>query len=238
MSADAFVEVANVTASYGPHTVLRDVSLRMARTEIVALLGHNGAGKSTLVHAIAGVMPLDSGSVRIDDRDQAAFDAAQRARSGVSLVPQGRGIFPSLSIADNLELGAGVGRSVHGRTPIERSLVLELFPALKHRLNERAGNLSGGQQQMVAIGTALMANPSLLLLDEPSTGLAPVLVQDLFTQIKEVAKDLNLSVLIVEQNIPQTLRIADRCYVLRLGEIVRESNANVLLEDPEIWDLF
>ena len=232
------LQVEGVSAGYGRHTVLRDVSLTVDR-EMVSLLGHNGAGKTTLLRAISGALKMSAGDVRYRDRSLRDSDVAGIARSGVALVPQGRGVFPTLSIEENLHLGAGVAR--HAGT--ERQLVtmdsvLDLFPALAGRLKERAGTLSGGQQQMVAIGTALMTSPTLLLLDEPSTGLAPVLVQTMLDQIRIVHSELGIDVLIVEQNIHEALRVSDRAYVLRLGAIVREGPAATLLDDADIWDLF
>lgn len=236
--ADALLSVDHVTAGYGSHVVLRDVSLHVAQQEVVALLGHNGAGKSTLLRAIAGLLEPTDGDIRFEGASSLGRGAARSAQEGIALVPQGRGIFPTLSIGENLQLGAGVARKVTDRTRVTLDFVLDLFPALAHRLHEDAGTLSGGQQQMVAIGTALMASPKILLLDEPSTGLAPVLVQTMFDQIRSIHQELGISVLIVEQNIHEALRVADRAYVLRLGEIVRDAPASRLLDDPDIWGLF
>jgi branched-chain amino acid transport system ATP-binding protein len=205
---------------------------------VVSLLGHNGAGKSTLLRAIAGVIGVEKGAIRFGGVDQIGHGSARVAKDGIALVPQGRGVFPTLSIGENLQLGAGVARHVEDRPKVTQDFVLDLFPALAHRLHEGAGTLSGGQQQMVAIGTALMASPRLLLLDEPSTGLAPVLVQTMLDQIRSVHSELGIGVLIVEQNIHEALRVSDRAYVLRLGEIVREGPAATLLDDPDIWGLF
>lgn len=232
------LDVDSVTAGYGAHTVLRDVSLRVEEGEVISLLGHNGAGKSTLLRAIAGVIGVESGDIRFRGDSQLGHGSARIAQDGMALVPQGRGIFPTLSIGENLQLGAGVARNVTDRQLVTEEFVLDLFPALKGRLHEDAGTLSGGQQQMVAIGTALMASPRFLLLDEPSTGLAPVLVQTMLDQIRSVHLELGIGVLIVEQNIHEALRVSDRAYVLRLGEIVREGPAATLLDDPDIWGLF
>lgn len=184
------LEVDKVTAGYGAHTVLRDVSLNAFEGEIISVLGHNGAGKSTLLRAIAGVIGVESGDIRIRGASSIGHGSARIAQDGMALVPQGRGIFPTLTIGENLQLGAGVARGVTDREKVTLEFVLELFPALAHRLHEDAGTLSGGQQQMVAIGTALMASPRFLLLDEPSTGLAPVLVQTMLDQIRLVHREL------------------------------------------------
>lgn len=237
-SAAPALEVESVTAGYGAHTVLRDVSLAAGGHEVISLLGHNGAGKSTLLRAIAGVIGVQSGDIRFDGTSQLGRGSAAVAQGGIALVPQGRGVFPTLSIGENLQLGAGVARGVTDRDKVTLDFVLDLFPALAHRLHEDAGTLSGGQQQMVAIGTALMASPRYLLLDEPSTGLAPVLVQTMLDQIRSVHSELGIGVLIVEQNIHEALKVSDRAYVLRLGEIVREGPAATLLDDPDIWGLF
>ncbi len=234
----AVLEVAGVTAGYGAHTVLRDVSLTVGDDEVVTLLGHNGAGKSTLLRAIAGALDVERGDVRFAGVSRLGHGVARIARDGIALVPQGRGVFPTLSIGENLELGANVARGVTDRTRVGLDFVLDLFPALADRLHEDAGTLSGGQQQMVAIATALMASPRLLLLDEPSTGLAPVLVQSMLAQIRAVHRELGIGVLIVEQNIHEALRVSDRAYVLRLGEIVRQGAASTLLDAPDIWGLF
>ncbi len=232
------LDVESVTAGYGAHTVLRDVSMKVYEGEIVTLLGHNGAGKSTLMRAIAGAIDVEDGDIRFRGDSQLGHGAARIAKDGIALVPQGRGIFPTLTIGENLQLGAGVARDITDRETVTLEFVLELFPALAHRLHEDAGTLSGGQQQMVAIGTALMASPRFLLLDEPSTGLAPVLVQTMLEQIRLVHQKLGIGVLIVEQNIHEALRVSDRAYVLRLGEIAREGPAATLLDDPDIWGLF
>lgn len=232
------LDVESVTAGYGAHTVLRDVSLQVGDREVITLLGHNGAGKSTLLRAIAGAIDIESGDIRFAGDSQVGHGSAQIAKDGIALVPQGRGIFPTLSIGENLQLGAGVARHIKDRPTVEMDFVLDLFPALADRLHEDAGTLSGGQQQMVAIATALMASPRFLLLDEPSTGLAPVLVQTMLDQIRSIHQELGIGVLIVEQNIHEALRVSDRAYVLRLGEMVREGPAATLLDDPDIWGLF
>lgn len=239
-SSDAFalLSAEAMTAGYRAHEVLRNVSLEIREREIVSLLGHNGAGKSTLLRCLAGSVGLKSGRVLLEGHDQSGRGTTTSALDGIALVPQGRGVFPGLTIGENLQLGANLARRTERRSAVSLELILDLFPALADRLQEPAGTLSGGQQQMVAIGTALMACPKILLLDEPSTGLAPVLVQTMLEHIRQVHNEIGISVLIVEQSIHEALRISDRAYVLRLGEIVRESPAESLLDDPDIWDLF
>jgi branched-chain amino acid transport system ATP-binding protein len=233
------LRVDAVESGYGKHTVLRDVSLTVDTGEIVSLIGHNGAGKSTLLATIAGLVKPTRGSVTFDERRLDQTHPADIAISGVGLVPQGRGIFPTLSIGENLRLGEAV--AVDGRRAnavVDLDFVLDLFPALRGRLHEPAGTLSGGQQQMVAIGTALMTNPALLLLDEPSTGLAPILVQTMLNTIRVINEQLGMAVLMVEQNVQEALKISDRTYVLRLGELVRDGPSDELASDPDLWQLF
>lgn len=231
--------VDGVESGYGKHTVLRDVALHVETGEIVSLIGHNGAGKSTLLSTIAGLVRPSRGAVIFDELLLHETHPALIATSGVSLVPQGRGIFPTLSIGDNLRLGESVAiDGARHNAAVDLEFVLELFPALRHRLHEPAGTLSGGQQQMVAIGTALMTNPTVLLLDEPSTGLAPVLVQTMLDSIRTINDTLGMAVLIVEQNVQEALKISDRAYVLRLGEIARVGEANEIANDPDLWQLF
>lgn len=237
-SGSSGLDVAGVSAGYGAHEVLRDVSMSLRENEVVSLLGHNGAGKSTLLNAIAGSLRPTGGSVMLDGASLVGRGSARVAQDGIALVPQGRGVFPNLSIGENLQLGGGVARRSPRPQKVTLEFVLDLFPALSARLHEPAGTLSGGQQQMVAIGTALMTSPRLLLLDEPSTGLAPVLVHTMLEQIRAVHHELGIGVLIVEQNIHEALRVSDRAYVLRLGEMVREKPAQSLLDDPDVWDLF
>ena len=232
------VEARGVVKRYGPTTALADGRLTVLPGESHALVGRNGAGKSTLVRALSGAVKPEAGDIRVGGRSQLGRPPSALAQDGIAVVPQGRGIFPTLTIGENLQLGAGVARHVTDRTRVTLDFVLDLFPALAHRLHEDAGTLSGGQQQMVAIGTALMASPKFLLLDEPSTGLAPVLVTSMLDQIRSVHQLLGVGVLIVEQNIHEALRVSDRAYVLRLGEMVREGPADTLLDDPDIWNLF
>jgi branched-chain amino acid transport system ATP-binding protein len=214
------LRVEGLHAGYGKHVVLDDVSLTVGEGELVALLGHNGAGKTTALRAITGQVRPAKGRIHLDGRDVTGLSPAVTAKLGMSMVPQGQGVFPSMTIDENLRLAAAVagGRSDNPRTTDEvRSFVHDMFPILKERGKHKAGSLSGGQRQMVAISMALMTQPRLMLLDEPSTGLAPVLVDEVLAAVRTVNRELGTSVLLVEQDTTRVLRVSDRVYVIKLG---------------------
>jgi branched-chain amino acid transport system ATP-binding protein len=217
------LEVADLTAGYGKHTVLRDVALAVRETELVALLGHNGAGKTTLLRSVIGQVKPAAGRVTLDGKDSTGAPPSATAVAGMSLVPQGQGVFPSLTIEENLTLAAATGGK-RGASAVDlaetKGFVFDLFGMLAQRPKDRAGSLSGGQRQMLAIAMALMTKPRLMLLDEPSTGLAPVLVDEVMAAIRTVNRELGTSVLVVEQDIKRVLGVADRAYVLKLGSLV------------------
>ncbi len=224
--------VTDLSASYGGLKALHGVSLAVERGEIVAVLGANGAGKSTLLKAIAGMVRIDSGDLRLDGADLRQLPPHGIARAGVSLVPEGRRLFPRLRVVDNLRLGAYAHRRDAGRdAPLD--LVFALFPRLKERLGQRAETLSGGEQQMLAIGRALMNRPRLLMLDEPSQGIMPRLVDDILAAVSRIRAE-GTTVLIVEQRVAECLEIADRAYVLQTGRIAFEGRAAALREDDRI----
>ncbi len=221
-----------IEAGYGDLTAVRGVSLEVRAGEIVALIGGNGAGKTTTLRAICGLVPLRGGWVELDGARLAGHTPAAVVAGGVAHVPEGRQLFPSLSVLDNLELGARTPASRAGRREsLER--VYALFPRLAERRRQIAGTLSGGEQQMVAIGRALMARPRLLMLDEPSLGLAPVTVGAIFENLRRI-NEAGLTVLLVEQNVPRALRLAHRAYVLENGAIALEGPSARLLADPAI----
>jgi branched-chain amino acid transport system ATP-binding protein len=227
------LEAESVSARYGMHAALSGVSLRVGHGEVVSVLGANGAGKSTLLKVIAGLMPARSGS-RMRLEGSAIDDLSPQARveQGIALVPEGRGVFGELSVRDNLMLGAHPRRARAGEAArLER--VLKLFPRLQERLKQAVRTMSGGEQQMVAIGRALMSHPAILLLDEPSLGLSPLMVQELFKALERVRED-KVAILIVEQNAARALRLSDRGYLIEQGRIVGEGNAHELLQSAAV----
>jgi branched-chain amino acid transport system ATP-binding protein len=230
-SGQALLEVRDLSVSYGGIRALRDVSLRVEEGEIVALLGSNGAGKTTTLRAASGLAPY-SGSVFFDGNDLRKCSPDQVVRLGLGHAPEGRRIFTRMTVRENLALGAYTVRS---NSEIERRLafVVETFPRLEERLSQSAGTLSGGEQQMLAIGRALMSAPRLLMLDEPSLGLAPIVVQTIFGVIKSL-NERGTTILLVEQNAQQALRIANRGYVLETGEMRFEDTGSALLENPAV----
>jgi branched-chain amino acid transport system ATP-binding protein len=230
----ALLEVEGLEAGYGKKTVLQGVSLRVEEGEVVALLGHNGAGKSTTLRTILGLLPARAGRVRFSGQPWSNADPARNVRSGIALVPQGRGCFPDLTVEENLALGAYAHRD-RARMLRRMEEILELFPALADRRAQRVGTMSGGQQQMVAVGTALMQQPRLLMMDEPSIGLAPVLVQRVLESAAQINQRFGTAILLVEQNIKTALAMARRAYVMKSGRIVLEKPAAELLGSQESW---
>ena len=227
------LEVSNVSATYGKHSALQDVSLRVGRGEIVVILGANGAGKSTLLRVISGICEGEvNGEVTLDSDRLTELSSDQIVERGIALVPEGRGIFGDLSVKENLLLGAYSNRA---RRDEDANLgsVLKLFPKLQERQGQIVRTMSGGEQQMVAIGRAMMSAPQILLLDEPSLGLSPLLCQELFQNLK-VVKNLGIGILLVEQNAKQSLAIADRGYLLENTRITHEDTAARLATDPAV----
>jgi branched-chain amino acid transport system ATP-binding protein len=226
------LEAAQLQVSYGAAPALWDVSVRVDRGELVCVVGPNGAGKSTLINVIAGLHRARGGRLRFDGRDITRLPAHRFCAEGIAIVPEGRRLFTGMSVQDNLELGSY--RSVaKARRAEALAQVLALFPALEEKLRSPAGALSGGQQQMVAIGRALMSRPQLLLLDEPSLGLAPLIVHHMFDAIRAINAQ-GTSVLLVEQNVAMAMRLAHRAYVLEEGRIAAEGPASELMDRPEI----
>lgn len=221
------LRVVNLSSGYGKLTVLKSISMSVKPNEVVALVGGNGAGKSTLLRTVAGLIAPSEGRVLLDSRDVAGKPAERIARMGLALVPEGRALFPSMTVQENLKVGANAGAT--GRREIDErfAAVFELFPVLAERLKSRAGELSGGQQQMLALGRAMMSEPRLLLLDEPSTGLAPVLVAELFEKVA-LLKSQGVTILLAEQNVHKALEIANRGYVIENGRIVLEDTGEAL----------
>jgi len=230
------LKVRNLEAGYGPLKVLRQVSLHVSAGEIVTLIGANGAGKSTLLRALAGLLAPRDGDVLFDGKPVRGLPAERVVDLGIALVPEGRQVFAAMSVRENLVLGGYVaarrGRDGEG-TSRALELVYSLFPVLRDRTGQLAGTLSGGEQQMLAMGRALMTDPRLLMMDEPSMGLAPLVVRDIFRAIQRL-RDEGRTVLLVEQNARAALRIADRGYVIETGRLVLEGEAGFLLGDREV----
>ena len=226
------LELRSVEVRYGAAVALRDVSLSVGPGELVCVVGPNGAGKTTLINVIAGIHRAASGSIRLDARDMTKLPAHRYCDQGLAIVPEGRRLFTTMTVRENLELGSyRAGARAHRRETLERVCVT--FPVLATCLERPAGSLSGGQQQMVAIGRALMARPRLLLLDEPSLGLAPIIVVELFRIIQRVNAE-GVAVLLVEQNVAMALDVAARAYVLEEGRIVAAGTPAVLVAQPHI----
>jgi len=240
MMADArsaptpMLQAASVSAGYDRVTVLRDASLTVNAGELVTVVGSNGAGKSTLLKVLAGLLPARDGRVLFEGADITRTKAERRVTAGIALVPEGRRLFGPLSVAENLELGAySVRRSPNTEVASRREQVFALFPVLSERLGQRADTLSGGEQQMLAVGRALMSGPRMLLLDEPSLGLAPLVVREIFAAL-DVLRGKGMTVLLVEQDARLALKHADRGYVMRTGQIVLEGTASDLLDNDDV----
>jgi branched-chain amino acid transport system ATP-binding protein len=222
------LELRTITAGYGQFTALWDVSLRVAAGEAVAVVGPNGAGKTTLMRVISGLVPPRSGDLLFEGESLGGKPAHDIVAHGIAHVPEGRRIFPALTVTDNLKMGAFIPAARRAfRESLDR--VYALFPVLAERRSQRAGSLSGGEQQMLAIGRALMSRPKLILLDEPSMGLAPVMVLRLFDLIRRVRQE-GYTILVVEQNVRQVLKLVDRAYLLEVGRIKMEGRADQLSE--------
>ena len=231
MSESALLAVRDLRAGYGRVEVLRGVSLEVHAGEIVALLGSNGAGKSTLNNTVCGLVPASAGSVHFDGQDLGGMHTRDIVRAGLIQVPEGRRIFPNLSVQENLELGSFARARERRGVNLER--VYAIFPRLAERTKQLAGTMSGGEQQMLAIGRGLMAEPRLLILDEPSLGLSPLLVEEMFALIARLHGE-GLAVLLVEQNVGQSLEIAERAYVLENGSLRFEGTPAALLASPDL----
>jgi len=226
------LEVNNITTYYGNIQALRGISLTVEEGEIVSLIGANGAGKTTTLRSISRLINLREGNITLSGEDLIKFKAHELVYKGIAMVPEGRGIFAKLTVAENLEMGA-FSRPDTENIPSDLERVFDLFARLKERRTQVAGTLSGGEQQMLATGRALMANPKLLLMDEPSMGLAPVLVESVFDTIEQINKE-GTTILLVEQNATMALQIANRGYVLQTGEIVLSDSAENLQKNEMV----
>ncbi|MEG0276110.1 MAG: ABC transporter ATP-binding protein [Coprobacillus sp.] len=230
------LKVENINVFYGVIHAIKDVSFHVQQGEIVALIGANGAGKTSVMHALSGLIKTSSGTIEFLENDIARVPAHKIIAKGLAQVPEGRRIFSQLSVEDNLEMGAYLRTDSKINQDLEK--VYERFPRLKERKKQLAGTLSGGEQQMLAMGRALMAKPKLLLLDEPSMGLSPILVNEIFKIIQEINKEDGVTVLLVEQNANKALSIANRAYVLETGNITISGDANEVASNPKVREAY
>ncbi|MEM1484727.1 ABC transporter ATP-binding protein [Oscillospiraceae bacterium PP1C4] len=226
------LKVKDLNVSYGAIHAIHDVSLEVNQGEIVSLIGANGAGKTTILHTITGLKKATSGEVTLDDKSLFTTESSKIVTLGMAHVPEGRRIFAQMSVAENLEMGAYI---IKGKEQVEEDIenVYKHFPRLRERCKQPGGTLSGGEQQMLAIGRAMMSRPKILLMDEPSMGLSPLLVKEIFNIIQELNKT-GMTILLVEQNAKMALSIADRAYVLETGKVVMSGNAKDMLADDKV----
>ncbi|GAA4401678.1 ABC transporter ATP-binding protein [Quisquiliibacterium transsilvanicum] len=230
------LEVRDLSVFYGDAQALDRVSLSVGENEIVVIVGANGAGKTSLIRAIGGVLRPRGGSIRFADREIAGLDSHVVCNLGIGQVAEGRQIFPSMSVLENLEVGAMLPRAkAHAKAQLEK--VFEMFPRLRERTGQLAGTLSGGEQQMLAIGRCLMGQPRLIMFDEPSLGLAPSVVQEVFAAIRSLHAE-GMTVLLVEQNVAASLKLANRAYVLENGAVALEGRGADLLDDPRVREAY
>jgi branched-chain amino acid transport system ATP-binding protein len=235
--ADAALSIESLYAGYGRKTVVFDASLTVMPGEIIGIFGHNGSGKSTTVKAVLGTNPAQLGTIRYFGDDVTRAGARANVRAGMAMIPSERFVFADLTVRENLLLGGANERDTHRRH--ERlELVHELFPILRERETQPAGTMSGGQQRMISLGLALMSGPKLLMLDEPSLGLAPNLVGHIFERVRTLADREGLSVILLEQNVGAALRIVDRVYVMRSGRVILEESVEQMRQRESYWDLF
>jgi branched-chain amino acid transport system ATP-binding protein len=232
----ALLEINQMSVHYGRIQALEELSISVEEGEIVTLIGANGAGKTTTMRATAGLLPLSHGSITFQGQDITKVRGHKRVKQGISLTPEGRGIFPAMTVMENLDMGA-YGRSDKAGIKEDLERVFDLFPRVKERLSQKGGTMSGGEQQMLAIGRALMSRPKLLLLDEPSMGLAPQFIRQVFKIIKQV-NEQGTTVLLVEQNANQALALADKAYVLETGKITHTGTGKELLANAAIKEAY
>lgn len=230
------LEVKELVVGYKKKRVLRQISLDVGEGEIVGVIGHNGAGKTTLLKSLFGLLPPWSGKVVYSGRDITGRGTELNVRDGLSYMPQGQGLFPDLSVIENLQLGDyALGKK---KSNVSMDQVFQLFPILKSRTRQKAGTLSGGEQRMLSLGLILMQSPRLLLLDEPSIGLAPVIVQNVMETIREVNSRLKTGIMMVEQNIDATSSIVNRISIIKVGQIVFSGSSDIARDKRKLWELF
>jgi len=232
------LEIKDLRVHYGKIEAIKGISFHVNQGEIVTLIGANGAGKTTTLKTISGLRGVSSGSIIFDGKDISKMPAHERVNLGISQAPEGRGIFPGMTVLENLEMGKFHRKDRKNEMAEDLDLVYGLFPRLKERAFQDGGTLSGGEQQMLAIGRALMARPKLLLLDEPSMGLAPQMIANIFRIITEINKSQGVTILLVEQNAQQALQRAHRAYILETGNVVKTAAAADLLNDPSVREAY
>lgn len=230
------LDVSNLNVSYGKQKVLRDVAFRLDKGEVVTLIGSNAAGKSTTLRTLAGLKKSDSGSISFKGQNIVASSTVDRVKAGLVLVPEGRQIFPRLTVYENLLMGA-YHRADRDDLDEDLERIFTMFPRLRERRDQRAGSMSGGEQQMLAIGRGLMSRPTLMLLDEPTLGLAPIIIEELGQIVRNLARD-GLTILLAEQNAVMALGCSDRAYVLQSGKIVTSGSARDLSETTEVKQMY
>jgi len=231
------LEIKDLRVHYGKIEAIKGISIFVNQGEIVTLIGANGAGKTTMLKTISGLRPATSGQILFDGEDISKVPAHKRVDLGLSQAPEGRGIFPGMTVLENLEMGKYNRKNRKAELNEDLEMVYDLFPRLKERTSQSGGTLSGGEQQMLSIGRALMARPKVLLLDEPSMGLAPQMIANIFRIITEINKQ-GVTILLVEQNAQQALQRAHRAYVLEIGKVVKEAKASHLLNDPAVREAY
>ncbi|MDE1178967.1 ABC transporter ATP-binding protein [Paraburkholderia sp.] len=232
------LQTRGLKAGYGGRAVLNGIDLELRDNEVLCLLGHNGAGKSTLVKALFGLMAPSAGDVLVDGAKRAQQGVRASTAAGIALVPEGRGVFPSLSVAEVLRLGLWAANVPQAEQSARIDWVISVLPAIGTFYRQRAGSLSGGQQQMVSIGRALLSRPRCLLMDEPSIGLAPKLFQDLLGPIRQLQQDTRMSILLVEQNVREALKVSDRVAVMKSGALIREALPSDLDTNAKLMELY
>lgn len=236
-SGDEFLVVSGLQAGYGSKQVVYDVDISFGRGRITTVIGHNGAGKTTILKTLFGLLPVMGGQIILAGENITGSSSRRNARRGMSYIPAEHFVFGELTVQDNLRLGALLEKSASDRKKRNEEVV-SMFPILGERGKQRAGTLSGGQQRMLSLGVALMSNPSVLLLDEPSLGLAPALVTEIFDRLRALVDERGMTIILLEQNVGQAVRIADRVVVIRSGRVLVEESAEQMRQRADYWDLF